>query len=299
VERTEVTEVVPISGDPLAEKIGHESCFVVVYGPGLGRKHALQLEPGQELAVGRGSDCGICVPLKDVSRRHFHVVSRSGELRLRDGGSTNGTQLNGVDLLPGQEAPLRCGDLVKAGGVIFKFLSSGNVESLYFEEIYRTTIVDGLTGAHNQRYLMEYLEREMARCRRHGRPLSLLLFDIDHFKQVNDQYGHVAGDHVLREVAESVREIVRKEECFARYGGEEFAVAMPETDLERARIFAEKIRNRVAARNFSFEGQPVRITVSVGLAAFDPEHKEVAQFVRAADSYLYAAKNAGRNCVAG
>ena len=106
------------------------------------------------------------------------------------------------------------------------------------------TIIDGLTQIHNKRYLFEALEREIIRARRHERDLSLLMFDIDHFKRINDQYGHLAGDYVLRELARIVQERIRRDEVFARYGGEEFAIVLPETSLDGGGALAETLRRR-------------------------------------------------------
>src|SRR5204862_137857 len=135
---------------------------------------------------------------------------------------------------------LRDADFLKIGAAIFKFLSGTGVEASYYEEIYRMTIVDGLTGAYNKRYFLEFLEREIARCARYRRPLSLLMFDIDHFKAINDKHGHLTGDYVLRELSRRLLARVRREELLARYGGEEFAAVLPETDLNGARTFAEQ-----------------------------------------------------------
>src|SRR5262249_43190695 len=149
-----------------------------------------------------------------------------GGVTVADLGSTNGTFLN--DALVAR-APLKDGDYLRVGNCIYRFLAGGNVEADYHEEIYRLTITDGLTQTHNKRYLLEFLDRELARSQRHTRPLSLVLFDIDRFKAINDELGHLAGDHVLRELAACVKAAVRREELFARYGGEEFAVVLPET----------------------------------------------------------------------
>jgi diguanylate cyclase (GGDEF)-like protein len=197
------------------------------------------------------------------------------------------------------DVALRSGDLVKVGGAIFKFLYGGNVESLFHEEIYRITIVDGLTQCFNKRYFLEFLEREMARGLRYGRPLSLMIFDLDHFKAVNDTHGHLAGDYVLRELAAAVRGRVRKEECLARYGGEEFVVVSPESGPERVRKFAEKLRAIVAARDFVFDDKKIPMTISVGVADMTPEMTDVSQFIKVADANLYLAKKQGRNCVVG
>src|SRR4029078_202515 len=144
--------------------------------------------------------------------------------------------------VPVTKSVLRDADFVKIGAAIFKFLTGSGVEASYHEEIYKMTIVDALTGAHNKRYFMELLEREIARCARYRRPLSLLMFDIDHFKQINDKHGHLTGDCVLREMSRGLLGRVRREELLARYGGEEFAAVLPETDITGARTFGEQIR---------------------------------------------------------
>ena len=161
---------------------------------------------------------------------------------------------------------LRDADFLKIGAAIFKFLSGAGVEASYHEEIYRMTIVDALTGAHNKRYFLEFLEREIARCARYRRPLSLLMFDIDHFKAINDKHGHLTGDYVLREMSRRLLGRVRREELLARYGGEEFAAVLPETDITGARTFGEQIRRLVGDQPFEYEGDTFPVTVSVGVA---------------------------------
>ena len=151
----------------------------------------------------------------------------------------------------------------------------------------------------NKRYLLEFLEREMARCHRYARALSLILFDIDHFKLINDQHGHLAGDAVLRDLAGLVKARVRKEECVGRYGGEEFTIVMPEAGPEKARRFADKLLHIVADHEFSFENNRIPVTISIGVADMIAETTEPLQFIKAADTQLYKAKHAGRNRVCG
>lgn len=293
-QKTRITKVGP---DPILPAGSGESCLVIIYGPSLGKRIPLS---GSELVVGRDPANEVVLELDNVSRRHCRLRVRDGEVTVADLGSTNGTWVNDTEVTPPREQPLRSGDLLKVGGVIFKFLQAGNIEALYHEEIYRTIILDGLTGVHTKRYFLEFLDREMARCARYGRPLSLLLFDVDHFKRVNDQWGHLAGDSVLRELAGIVRNrMIRKEELVARWGGEEFAVVLPESGPTKVRIFAEKLRAMVAAHPFTFEGRRIPVTVSVGVADMTAEMTEPAQFLRATDQKLYAAKHAGRNCVVG
>jgi diguanylate cyclase (GGDEF)-like protein len=197
----------------------------------------------------------------------------------------------------GGEQELRNGDLVKIGRTIFKFIAGGNIEAAYHDEIYRMTTMDGLTQVHNRRYFDEQIDRELSRSRRYERVLSLVMMDIDHFKQVNDQHGHLAGDYVLKQLASTVRTRLRREDVFARYGGEEFAVILPEIDLKGAKNLAEKVRQLVAKQHFSFDNQHIPVTLSLGVAVLKPEHRETADLVRAADEKLYEAKTGGRNRV--
>ncbi|MFZ5470178.1 MAG: diguanylate cyclase [Myxococcota bacterium] len=273
---------------------GGESCLVEIHGPNLGKKYILDDE---EFTIGRDVKNNIVVDLDNVSRRHAKILSRQGKYFVVDLGSTNGTYLNDDEVL--EETPLRSGDFVKVGGSIFKFLSGGNIESLYHEEIYQLTIMDGLTQVNNKRFFLEFLEREMGRCHRYNRSLSLILFDIDHFKKVNDVNGHLAGDYVLRELASLIKPRIRKEECFARYGGEEFAVVMPEAGPENARRFAEKVRKLVEDHPFSFESKDIPVTISIGVGDMTGDMTEPLQFIKVADANLYKAKRGGRNRVVG
>ena len=291
------TTLITRVGPRLALPEGGESCLVIIYGPGLGRRVPLLTA---ETVLGRDPGCGLVIPLENVSRRHCMLRHRDGEVYVQDLGSTNGTWVNEQEVRPPEERVLQSGDLIKVGGCILKFLQAGNVEALYHEEIYRTIIVDGLTQVHTKRYFLEFLDREMSRCARYGRPLSLVMFDVDHFKQVNDQLGHLTGDYVLRELAQLVKtRMIRKEELVARYGGEEFAVVLPESGPAKVRIFAEKLRSMVAEHGFLFEGRRIPITVSVGVADMTAEMADPSAFIKAADMNLLAAKRAGRNCVVG
>jgi diguanylate cyclase (GGDEF)-like protein len=289
---SEDTRVTKISKLQDSAAFNDESCLVEIHGPQLGRKYVLHPD---EFTIGRDVKNNLVVDLDNVSRRHAKIISRDGIFFVNDLGSTNGTYLNDQEVL--SETPLRSGDYVKVGGSIFKFLCGNNIEALYYEEIYQLTIVDGLTQVSNKRYFIEFLEREMGRCQRYNRQLSLVMMDIDHFKRINDTNGHLAGDYVLRELSAVVRPRIRKEECFARYGGEEFAIVMPEVGAEKATQFAEKLRKLAEAHPFNFESKPISVTLSLGVAAMMPDMAEVDQFIKAADTNLFKAKNSGRNRV--
>ena len=161
------------------------------------------------------------------------------------------------------------------------------------------TIMDGLTQIHNKRYLFEALEREMIRARRHDRAtLASLMFDIDHFKRINDQYGHLAGDFVLQELARVVQERIRRDEVFARYGGEEFAIVLPETPLEGAVALAENLRaeGRRSTR-FVFQGERIPVTISVGCCAARGDRRRRDRAHPARRREALRAKRCGRNRV--
>lgn len=272
-----------------------ESCLVMIAGPFLGKKHVLVDE--EVFSLGRDEKSFIVIDLDNVSRRHAQVVERRGKFFVNDLGSTNGTYLNDEEVHG--ELLLRSGDFLKIGSAIFKFLSGGNIEQQYHEEIYTLTICDGLTQVHNKRYFLEFIEREMGRCHRYNRALSLMMVDIDHFKLINDHNGHLAGDYVLRELAAIIKPRVRKEECFARYGGEEFAYVLPESGGDNTRKLAEKIRLLVQEHRFTFEGKEIKVTLSIGVADLKGDMTEPLQFIKCADTNLYKAKKMGRNRVVG
>lgn len=265
-----------------------EGCLVIIYGDDLGRRVPLGSEP---TVIGRSSKCDVQLDQESVSRNHARIQRQRNHYVIRDLGSTNGTYVNDelVD-----EVVLRDGDQLKIGRTIFKFIVSGNMEAQYHEEIYRLMTVDGLTELHNKRYFNEAIEREASRSRRYERAFSLVLFDIDHFKRINDQYGHLAGDHVLRELARVVQERIRRDEIFARWGGEEFALILPETPLEGAYQLGEDLRARIEAHRFVFQGEHIPVTISGG-AALLGEDDSSADLIKAADAKLYEAKRSGRN----
>jgi two-component system cell cycle response regulator len=261
-----------------------EACLVLIYppGPDMGKRFPLARS---EVVLGRGADCDIQVDRDSVSRRHARVFRTGENWSVEDLQSTNGSYVNDV---PVTKSVLRDADFVKIGAAIFKFLSGSGVEASYHEEIYKMTIIDALTGAHNKRYFLEFLEREIARCARYRRPLSLLMFDIDHFKSINDKHGHLTGDYVLRELSKRLLGRVRREELLARYGGEEFAAVLP-----------EQVRRLVADQPFEYEGDTFPVTVSVGVATVEGEDIDVSAMIKTADDNLYKAKREGRNRVVG
>jgi two-component system cell cycle response regulator len=286
--KTVVTVISKISERP----VNRDAALVVIHGLDLGRKYDLIKE---QTVVGRSSKADIQVDQEAISRNHARFSIATGRVSLKDLGSTNGTYVN--DEMITTDMQLRNGDLVKIGRTIFKFIAGGNIESAYHDEIYRLTTVDGLTQVFNRRYFEETVEREISRCHRYGRSLSLVMVDIDHFKTINDTYGHLAGDHVLKHVASSIRTRIRREDILSRYGGEEFAVLLPEVELKGAVQLAEKVRKLIEKQVFEFDKQPIPVTVSAGVATLTQPMHEASDLVRMADTHLYAAKTDGRNRV--
>ena len=273
-------------------------CLVVYYGGYLGRRHALD-KP--EIVVGRSDAAAIQVDHESVSREHCRLTVQGGSCRIRDLGSTNGSWINDQRV---EDDELHDGDLLRVGQTVFKYLTGTNIEAKYHEAIYRLSTTDGLTGAANKRAFLEVLDRELRRAHRYGRRLSLAIFDIDLFKRVNDTWGHLAGDSVLRELGRLVADQVRRVDTFARYGGEEFALILPEIDRGEARAVCEKLRTLISEHTFACDQAVLPITVSFGVATYDlrapagaTPPPEAASVIAAADAKLYEAKASGRNCV--
>ncbi len=294
-EKTRVTAVVEKSPNGSEGAPKGNDCLVVIYTKELsllGRRFVLDTSP---MRIGRGVDSHIVLEGDSVSRRHAHFEQRSGVWWCVDDGSTNGSYVNDEQIM--SEARMDNGDRIKIGPTIFKFLTGQDVEAQYHEEIYRMTIIDGLTQVHVKRYLLESLDKEVMRARRHERDLSFLMLDIDHFKNINDRHGHLAGDYVLKEVARLIQQRIRRDEVLARYGGEEFAIILPETTLEGARKLAEGLREKIAESRFIFQNEVIRVTISVGAAMLADDDKSGMDLIRRADEKLYDAKRAGRNRV--
>ncbi len=287
------TRVTPLEDLKIGGNRAGNDCVVVIYSSDprqFGKRYVLERDL---LTVGRGQENVVILDNDSVSRRHCRIEKRGSQWSVVDLDSTNGTYVN--DELV-KEYQLRRGDQIKVGDTILKYLTGADVEAQYHETIYRMTIVDGLTSAHNKRYLLETLEREIPRSRRHHRPLSAVMFDIDHFKKINDTYGHLAGDYVLKEIAVLVKSRLRPDDIFARYGGEEFCAVLPETPVPGAGAIAEDLRRRIQERRFVFENESIPVTVSLGAAELTNE-MDVTAFLKAADEKLYEAKRSGRNRV--
>jgi two-component system cell cycle response regulator len=274
-----------------------DAVLLAIYpqGAGMGRRWGLSKT---EHIVGRLDELDVPLTGEGLSRRHARIFRDDLGWYVADLGSTNGTHVNDERI----EGPrqLNDGDLLRFGVCICKFLSGDNIEAAYHEEIYRLSIIDGLTSVHNKRYFLEFLERELAGATRQKTPLSLIMTDIDHFKKVNDTHGHLTGDAVLKELTRRLRPRIRNTDLLARYGGEEFAMVLPATALAGALGFAEILRALVESEPFPHDELRIPVTISLGVAELDLAQPGTAdELIKRADANLYAAKHAGRNRVVG
>jgi diguanylate cyclase (GGDEF)-like protein len=286
---TRITAISKISA-----KVTHgPTALVIIYGIDLGKQFRLT---EQQYTIGRSSKSSIVLEQDEVSRIHATVVREADGYIVRDNGSTNGTFVNDEAV---KERLLKDGDLIKIGRTIFKYLAGGNLEAQYHEEIYRMTTTDGLTQIYNARFFREALEREVDRAQRYERKLSLALLDLDHFKQVNDQFGHLAGDYVLHECALLMRPNVRRHDVLARYGGDEFALILPEIEHDDAETVIDKLRNLINSHHFEFDGALLPVALSAGVASLRRDIKDATQLFEEADDRLYHAKASGRNRTSG
>ncbi|MDP1563720.1 MAG: diguanylate cyclase [Pirellulaceae bacterium] len=264
--------------------------------------HPLNLEHskikvhGDGMVIGRSEFCDLQLDDHWISRQHAKIQRTSAGFEIRDLDSTNGVMVNDQ---PVSTAILQSGDRIRIGKRIFRYLSDADVESKYYETVYSMMTRDGLTGAFNKRYLLEYLEREVLRSRRFQRCLSVILFDVDHFKSINDTHGHLAGDDVLREMSKRIQSIIGATEVFSRFGGEEFVI-VAELGSDDALQLSERCRHLVAIEPFVTCAGPLEVTISVGVASPPAELLGQPQdLLAAADARLYEAKRSGRNRVCG
>jgi len=265
---------------------------VVLSGDRMGEMFALK--DGERTTIGRGLQTDVRINDEGISRTHAVIEAEEGRYALRDAGSTNGTYANGEKV---QIYELQEGDKIQLGAsTVLKFTYHDDVDEDFQRSLYESALRDPLTGLFNRSYFGNRLESDVAFALRHGKPLSLVFFDVDHFKAINDRYGHQAGDAVLRDLADRVATTTRSEDIFARYGGEEFVLICRDVDAERAQRAAERIFHTVTDRPFDVEGEAVCITVSVGLADLSTLGDPSAEaLLGAADRALYSAKRNGRN----
>ena len=272
------------------------ACFVVIAGKHTGAMY--KLDKG-EVLIGRGKEASIRIDDEGVSRLHAKIVRHpQGIVAIVDLKSTNGTFCNGERI---DTHVLQDGDRIQIGTTtIIKFSLQDSLEEDFQRHQYESATRDPLTNCYNKSYFLERLPSEFAFAKRHDKPVSLAMMDIDRFKKINDSHGHLAGDFVLRKIGSMLQERLRADDFLARYGGEEFALIMRESPKQNALQTAERIRKLVETTPFKHEGKRIAVTISIGVATWPAEHIDSGQdLVKAADASLYSAKRRGRNKVVG
>lgn len=294
----EDVETPSLAPRPPAEK--NRGLLTLLTGPLQGT--IIKIDERQDFTLGRSKEAGVLIPDPALSRRHARVFRRQSPSRveyyIEDCGSTNGTFVAGHRI----SAPTALSDGVRVAlgrRTVLRFSLQDALEEQALVRVHESALRDRLTGVFNRGAFDDHLQNEFGASRRRNHPLALMLFDIDHFKRLNDTHGHQAGDAVLRDVAQCVQKTLRAEDVLARYGGEEFAVISKGISPRSALVLAEDVRHAVEAHRTTYNGLGIAATVSVGVAHF-PQSKVFetpSAFIAAADAALYKAKHEGRNRV--
>jgi two-component system, cell cycle response regulator len=292
-EATRITQLSSLESELRARRQQLAAYLVVLQGSNVGEAHKVE---GPEVVVGRAMSATVRLNDDGISRRHCRVLSIGGQVIIEDLGSANGTLVNG-DMV--QHHVLKEGDKIRLGSnTMLKFTYQDKLDETFQQQMYDAALRDGLTKTYNKKFFLDRLDTEFAYARRHRTVLSLVMFDVDHFKRVNDTYGHLAGDAVLVHLARITNAIIRTEDILARYGGEEFAVICRGTPLLNAGVLGERLRTKVESEAFDFQGARLPVTISVGVAALPEAQAANGQdLISEADSALYEAKRSGRNRV--
>jgi two-component system, cell cycle response regulator len=278
--------------DAVAPGSGHKLHVLVrMDGSDVGQVTTLS---GTEIEIGRVAKSTIHLPFEGVSRQHARIDWVGGGYVIEDLQSANGTFVQGTRVT---RHALTDGDVIQFGPrVVFRYSVTDTGEEKILRQLYESSVKDSLTGAYNREYFGERLKAEVAYSRRHQTEMSLIMVDVDHFKKVNDGYGHQAGDAVLASTVATLSRTLRGEDVVARYGGEEFGIILRGINLVNAAAVAERLRSLVEAAPVTFEGTVIRCTVSGGCAALACTADQTGDaLVAVADRRLYLAKRSGRN----
>jgi two-component system, cell cycle response regulator len=252
---------------------------------------------GNQVLIGRRADrVQVWIDDASVSREHCRIDFQNSKAYVTDLGSLNHSFIN--DQMVTQSAEMTHGDMLRVGNVRLRYYSHGSADQLLFDRIYRMAVQDRMLEVFRKDYLLEKLEEDFRVARSQNVELSMLIFDLDKFKGINDTYGHDAGDYVLKEVCNLIKPMVRGEDTFARFGGEEFCIVLPKMTIDEAFQFAESVRQNIAASVFDYEGTIIPVTISIGVASVaDPMIASPVDFIKAADQGVYKSKHNGRNRV--
>lgn len=271
------------------------SLLVVLAGDQLGK--AIRLD-APEIVLGRGDSSTIQITDPGLSWNHARIRVLTDGVTIEDLGSTNGTFVCGERVAAPRR--LRDGDRIALGGrTVLKYSLADELEEAAALRLYESAVHDPLTGLYNRRYIEARLASELSYVERHAASLAVLFVDIDHFKLINDHYGHHAGDAVLRVVGATVQRMLRPEDVLSRFGGEEFVVIARSLSARNAVILAERIRRAIEQLELPIAGDPVKLTISIGIAIARTGllRDTASTLVERADAAMYEAKQQGRNRV--
>jgi two-component system, cell cycle response regulator len=290
-----------ISGDTLKIKLDElgrlPPSLVLVFGPinQMGKQWALSKE---EMYVGRDPKCHIFVEDRSVSKTHCKLILKDDTCSVEDMNSTNGTEIGGHPIEPHNPRIIGNNEHFKLGNVLFKFLEEGSIEAATHKRTYDRTQLDSLTNIYNRGAFQMKFEEAFKRAKLTETPLSLIVFDLDDFKKINDTYGHQAGDYVLRELASVINEtMIRQNDFFARFGGEEFVLLLSGSPLKRAIEIAERIRITIEKYPFLYNKTPLKVTLSSGVATLELDMENHQELFEKADQASYVSKKEGKNRV--
>lgn len=265
------------------------ACLIVMHGSETGRHYFLTRE---ETVIGRSREADISLDQEPVSRQHALIRRRDDKLRLLDLDSKNGTYVNEVAI---KDTELREGDFIQIGRTLFTFASGDGVEGQYHEDIHRLSTLDSATQVFNRQYFEAALDREINRCQRHKRPLSLLFLELDDFKSIQQTHGPEAARVVLIETARLLCANLRKEDVLACYGGEAFAVILAETDAVAAKTVSDTLMGVVRDTPITLANGEVRATIRVGATTVTNPSRETTgqQIIAAATAEVGKAQAGG------
>lgn len=276
-------------------------CLVQYSGEQIGKRFSVE---SNVCIAGRSPQAAIFIDEPSVSRKHAKIFAYQDKVTIEDLGSSNGTFVNDQQVT--DKVTIQSGDMIRLGTVMLKFFSSSDMDNMVHDKIYRKVTIDAGTGVFNKRYLQDTLKSEFKVSRAYNQDVAIIYYDLDFFKKVNDTYGHEAGDYILKESAQLVRKLIRKQDVLCRLGGEEFVIILPSTGGSTAAELAERIRKNIEEYVFKVEHTDAHgkkqitshtQTLSLGVASIEPEMKEVKQLLQVADERLYRSKQTGRNKV--
>ncbi|MBU0505177.1 MAG: GGDEF domain-containing protein [bacterium] len=271
-----------------------EPYLIVVAGTQIGKIYSI--DEG-ELIGGRSADCDIWIEDSTISRKHFRIRRQESACVIQDLNSTNGTFVNNRRIK--KPVSLEASDKIQISkDTIIQFDYFDENRKISEQKRYELGVIDPGTNAYNKSYFLQRVADEFSFSLRQNLPLSLLMIDIDFFKQINDTHGHLAGDQVLIDVSTTIKNMIRNEDVYCRYGGEEFVIIMRNTHNQDAVNLADRIRQKIEKTIINYDDQEIKVTISLGAAtSFESNYRDYVSMIRDADNYLYEAKGSGRNCV--